>query len=171
MKHILIFSLLLSGLLASPMNLSTFKADFTQNITDDKNKVLTYKGNILATDTQKALWKYNFPIKKLVYLNKNKVTIVEPEIEQVIIRYVKSNFNFFNMLKDSKEVSKNKYLTTFNNVNFIINTKDNKIKSINYLDEFENQVKIIFENQKQNIKIDNNKFVPKYDLNFDIIRD
>ena len=171
MKHILIFSLLLSGLLASPMNLSTFKADFTQNITDDKNKVLTYKGNILATDTQKALWKYNFPIKKLVYLNKNKVTIVEPEIEQVIIRYVKSNFNFFNMLKDSKEVSKNKYLTTFNNVNFIINTKDDKIKSINYLDEFENQVKIIFENQKQNIKIDNNKFVPKYDLNFDIIRD
>ena len=171
MKHILIFSLLLSGLLASPINLSTFKADFTQNITDDKNKVLTYKGNILATDTQKALWKYNFPIKKLVYLNKNKVTIVEPEIEQVIIRYVKSNFNFFNMLKDSKEVSKNKYLTTFNNVNFIINTKDNKIKSINYLDEFENQVKIIFENQKQNIKIDNNKFVPKYDLNFDIIRD
>ena len=171
MKHIFIFSLLLSGLLASTINLSTFKADFTQNITDEKNKVLTYKGNIIASDEQKALWKYNFPIKKLVYLNKNKVTIVEPEIEQVIIRYVKSNFNFFNMIRDSKKVSDNRYVAKFNNVNFTITTKDKKIKSINYLDEFENKVKIIFKNQKQNIKIDNNNFVPTYNLDFDVIRD
>jgi len=171
MKHILIFLILLSGLLASPIDLSTFKANFTQNITDEKNKVLTYKGDIIASDKQKALWRYSFPIKKLVYLNKNKVTIVEPEIEQVIIKYVKSNFNFFNMLKNSKKISNNKYLAKFNGVDFTITTADKKIESINYLDNFENKVKIIFQNQKQNIKIDNNNFVPKYDLDFDVIRD
>ena len=171
MKYLLLFLLLLSQLLASSIDLSTFKADFTQSITDDKNKVLTYKGDILASNSQKALWRYSFPIKKLVYLDKNKVTVVEPEIEQVIIRYINSNFDFFNMIKNAKKISKNRYLTIFNNVKFTINLKDDKINSITYLDEFENKVNINFKNQKQNIHIDNNEFVPKYDLDFDIIRD
>lgn len=171
MKHLLLFSLLLSTLLATPMNLSTFKADFTQNITDDKNKVLTYRGSIIASNTQNALWKYDFPVKKLVYLNRNKVTIVEPEIEQVIIRYIKSSFNFFNMIKNAEKIKEDTYLATFNDVKFTIITQNTKIKSINYLDEFENQVNIIFDNQKQNIIIDKNSYLPIYNLDFDVIRD
>jgi len=171
MKHIFLLLLLLSQLFSSMIDLSTFKADFTQKITDDKDKVLTYTGEIIASKNQKALWIYKSPVQKSVYLNRNKVTIIEPEIEQVIIRYIKSSFNFFNMLKNAKEISKDKYVTNFNNVNFTITIKDNKIYSINYLDEFENKVTITFTNQQQNIDIDENIFVAKYNLNFDIIRD
>jgi len=171
MKYLLLLLLLLSKLLASPMNLTTFQADFIQTITDDKNKTLTYEGKIIASYTKNALWQYTSPVEKSVYLNQNKVTIIEPELEQVIIRHIKSNFNFFNMIKNAKKITSNQYLTTFNNVKFTITTKNKKIKTIKYFDEFENKVKIIFKNQKQNIKINNNLFLPKYNLDFDVIRD
>ena len=51
MKYLLFSMILLTKLLASAINISTFQADFIQTITDDKGKVLTYKGNIVASDT------------------------------------------------------------------------------------------------------------------------
>jgi len=171
MKYLLFSMILLTKLLASAINISTFQADFIQTITDDKGKVLTYKGNIVASDTQDALWSYTYPLHKFVYLNQNKVTIVEPEIEQVIIRYIKSNFNFFNMLKNANKVDKDRYITSFNNAKFTIDIKNEKISSISYLDEFENKVNISFLNQKENIKLDNRIFLPKYDPEFDLIEE
>ncbi|MEA1955965.1 MAG: LolA-like outer membrane lipoprotein chaperone [Campylobacterota bacterium] len=171
MKHIIITILLGFNLFASLLEINSFKADFIQKITDDKNKVLTYEGSVIATNTKNALWSYNSPVQKLVYLNLDRVTIVEPEIEQVIIRYIKSNFNFFDMIKDAKKITEDKYITKFNDVDFTIITQNQKIKSIGYIDEFENKVNISFKNQEQNIIINENDFLPRYDVNFDVIRD
>jgi outer membrane lipoprotein carrier protein len=171
MRHIILLTALFSGLWASVFDINTFKANFIQTITDDKNQVLTYKGEITASKTQNALWEYNYPVKKHVYLNRNKVTIVEPEIEQVIIRYIDSSLNFFKMLQNAKKLEKDKYETSFKNTKFVITTKDEKISSISYLDEFENKVKIVFQNQKPDIELKIGTFTPKFDPNFDIIRD
>jgi outer membrane lipoprotein carrier protein len=54
---------------------------------------------------------------------------------------------------------------------FTITTKDKLIETISYMDEFENKVKIVFENQKQNEEINIDLFIPNYPLEFDIIRD
>ena len=171
MKYIFIYLIFISQLFASLNEIDSFEADFTQSITDDKAMVLTYTGHILASKPQNAIWKYTNPVSKDVYINKYEVTIVEPEIEQVIIKRIESNFSFFNMIKNAKKITENTYEAYYKNSKFII-IKDKKlIKSISYIDEFENDVKIVFKNQKINKYIDSGAFIPKFSLDFDIIRD
>ncbi|WP_324170536.1 LolA-like outer membrane lipoprotein chaperone [Sulfurimonas sp.] len=171
MKYIL--TLLLSSTLsfASIDTLKSFKANFTQTITDEKNKSLVYRGQIIASKPQNALWNYKKPIKKNVYINSFRVVVVEPEIEQVIIRNIKSDFDFFKILKSAKQINKNTYEAKYRESKFTIIIEKEIIKSISYIDEFENNVKIIFSNQEQNKKINNEIFIPKYPLEFDVIRD
>lgn len=158
------------GLFASIKDINSFEADFTQSITDEKNKVLNYKGHVLALKPQNAVWNYTFPVKKDVYINKYNVTIVEPEIEQVIIKRIESSFSFFNMIKNAKKIADNTYQAYYKNSKFVIVKDKGSIQSISYLDEFENSVKITFKNQIVNKKIDTKLFTPKFSLDFDIIK-
>jgi len=171
MKKIFLIALLVSEIFAFFDTIESFSADFTQTVTDEKNKVLTYNGNLIASKPQNAIWKYTTPINKDVYINEQNVIIIEPEIEQAIIRKIESNFDFFKMIQNAKESKENIYITKFKNINFTIVTKNNLIESISYIDEFENNVKISFKNQKQNKKIDKNIFIPNIPVEFDIIRD
>ena len=171
MKHIILYLLLSTFLLASIDNINSFEADFIQSVTDDKGKTLTYKGHVRAIKPQHALWNYTEPISKDIYINSRSVTLIEPEIEQAIIRRIESNFDFFKMIKKAKKTGENSYIASFQNSKFKINMKNNLIKSISYNDEFDNSVEILFEKQKQNIEIDKNIFTPYIPLDFDIIRD
>jgi len=152
MRYIFIFVLVFCTGFASKLQLNSFDADFVQNITDDKNKTLLYSGHIVATKPQSALWNYTKPIKKDIYISEYSVTIIEPEIEQVIIRRISSNFDIFHLIKNAKEIQKNRYLTTYKNTKFHITIQNGMIESISYKDEFDNNVEIIFTNQKQNIR-------------------
>jgi len=171
MKHLLITILLTTQIFASFNNINSFEADFAQSITDDKNKVLTYSGHIVASKPQNAMWSYTKPVKKDIYINRFNVTIVEPEIEQVIIRKIESNFDFFNMISNAKKIEENRYIANYKESQFMITTQNSLIKSISYIDEFDNRVKIVFENQKQNENIDIKLFSPKIPRDFDVIRD
>jgi len=170
-KHIYLLFLSFSLSYASFDMLDSFDAAFIQSVTDDKDKTLTYKGHISASKPQNALWSYKEPIQKDVFINSRQVTIVEPEIEQVIIRNINSSLDFFNMVKNAKEIKKGIYEAGFEGKIFTINTKENIIESISYIDEFENRVKILFFNQVQNKEINKDIFIPKYPLGFDVIRD
>ncbi|WP_321778348.1 LolA-like outer membrane lipoprotein chaperone [Sulfurimonas sp.] len=171
MKYILTLLLSSSLSFASIDALKSFEANFTQTITDDKKKSLVYEGHIVASAPQNALWNYYKPIKKDVYINRFRVVIVEPEIEQVIIRNIESDFDFFRMIKSAKKINENTYEAKYRESRFIITINKDIIESISYIDEFENNVKIIFSNQEQNKKIDKKIFIPKYPLDFDVIRD
>jgi outer membrane lipoprotein carrier protein len=159
-----------TALFSSMENINSFEADFKQTVTDDKNKSLSYIGHVSATKPQTALWKYDKPVNKSVYINRFEVTIVEPEIEQVIIKKLETNFNFFNMIKNAKKIDKNIYEAFYKNSKFTIKQENNLIKSISYIDEFENNIVITFTNQQKNHKIDAKVFVPKFSLDFDVIR-
>ena len=169
----LLLATLLSASLsyASIDTIKSFTADFTQSVTDDKNATLEYSGNLAAQKPQNAVWNYTLPIQKNVYIDRFKVTIVEPEIEQVIVRKIETKFDFFKMIKNAKKINDNSYEAHYKEATFIIQIENNLIKTISYKDNFENSVKIIFTNQKQNIEIDNQVFVAKYPLEFDVIRD
>ena len=171
MKYLFLYLTLSTFLFASLENINSFQADFTQTVTDDKGKVLTYNGRVVASKPQNALWNYLKPVTKDIYINAHSITVIEPEIEQVIIRKIESNFDFFNMIKKAKKTDANSYLAMFKNSEFIIKTENSLIKSISYSDEFENSVQILFENQKQNEEIDEDKYTPNIPLEFDIIRD
>lgn len=170
--NILYTSLLLCTLsFASMDTIESFKADFTQSVTDDKNATLLYNGHLLAQKPQNAVWHYTSPIKKVVYMDEFRVSIVEPEIEQVIIRKIQSNLDFFHMIKNAKKLDDTIYEANYKKTTFLIIIKKSLIESISYKDAFENDVKIVFKNQKQNLKIKEEEFIADYPLEYDVIRD
>lgn len=171
MKHILLPILSATLCFASLNEIHSFKADFTQSVTDDKNATLSYNGYIQAQKPQNALWNYTKPIEKNVYISRFNITVVEPELEQVIIRKIESNFDFFRMIRDAKKIDANTYEAHYKNAKFIIKTENKLIQSIIYKDEFENDVVISFTNQKQNIKIDKGVFIAEYPNDYDVIGD
>ncbi len=171
MKLKLLLTLLSSCAFAEITDLTSFQANFEQSITDEKNKKIIYKGTIEASHPRYALWTYSNPIKKTVYVLRNKVIMVEPDLEQAIIKTINSNFDFFSLLKSAKEIKKDIYKATFENIEYTIHTKGLEIESINYVDEFENRVNIVFKDQKVNEKIDLNIFNPYIPMEYDIIRD
>ena len=118
MKSILFVLFISTFSFASINNINSFEADFKQIITDEKDKKLTYSGHILASKPQNALWNYTKPVKKKIYIQGHIVTIVEPEIEQVIRRELSSDFNFFKIIKRAKQIDKNKYLAVDKNIKF-----------------------------------------------------
>lgn len=171
MKHIFLLIIFFTLSFASLNELNSFEADFKQSITDEKDKVLTYSGHMVALKPQNAIWNYTKPVKKDIYVNSYSVTVIEPEIEQVIIRKIDFNLDFFKMIQNAKEIEKNRFLALYKEKKFTIITQNNTIKSISYIDEFENRVEIIFENQKQNREIDIEIFQPMIPSEYDIIRD
>ena len=156
---------------SSVLNISSFEADFNQVITDDKGKELSYSGHIVASKPQYALWAYKEPVKKNVYITSRYVTVVEPEIEQAIIRKIASDFDFFNMIQKAKKITDNLYIATLNESKYTIKIEKAMIKSISYLDGFENKVSIIFNNQSKNRVIPEDIFRAKIPVEYDIIRD
>jgi len=171
MKHLFLLTLFFSFSLASLAQINSFKADFTQNITDEKNTTLSYDGNIRALKPQNALWVYSKPFIKYVYISSRAITIIEPEIEQVIIKKIDSKLDFFNMIKNAQKIGNNIYEANYAGSKFNIKTENKVLKSISYVDEFENSVEIIFMNQEQNILIDEKIFIPLIPLEYDIIND
>lgn len=171
MKYKIALLVLCTQAFASISSITSFEAGFTQTITDDKNKELHYKGNLIASKPQNARWTYTTPINKIIYINRYQATVVEPEIEQVIKRNIGSSFDFFEIINNAKKIDKNSYLAKYNDTSFTLEVKNDTLVSISYLDQFENSVKIVFEGQRQNQKIDRNIFTPVYPLDFDIIED
>lgn len=171
MKQLLIPIFCSTLAFASLSDIHSFKADFTQSVTDDKNTTLRYSGHIQAQKPQNALWNYLKPIQKDVFINIFKVTVIEPEIEQVIIRETESSFDFFMMVKNAIKLEENLYEARYKDAIFLIRTNKKTIESISYKDEFENNVLISFENQQQNIQIDEVTFIPEFPEDFDIVRD
>lgn len=171
MKQILFLIMIFNLANSSVLDMSSFEADFKQIITDDRGKELSYSGHIVASKPQYALWKYKEPVEKSVYITPHYVTVVEPEIEQAIIRKIASSFNFFNMMQKAKKVTDNLYVATLNESKYTIKLENSLIKSISYLDEFENEVNIIFHNQTKNRVISENIFRAKIPLEYDIVRD
>ncbi|MDQ7045388.1 MAG: LolA-like outer membrane lipoprotein chaperone [Sulfurimonas sp.] len=156
---------------ASLDTINSFKADFTQSVTDDKNATLQYSGNLSAQKPQNAVWHYLLPIQKDVYIDRFRVSIVEPEIEQVIIRRIQTKFDFFHMIKNAKKIDANRYEAYYEESKFIIDMQNKLIKKISYQDTFENTVIIVFTNQEQNVKMNEDIFTAVYPLDYDVIRD
>ncbi len=153
-------------------NLETFTATFSQNITSLNGKSIKYKGEVFIKNTGKILWKYKDPVEKNVFVINNYVIIDEPELEQAIYTQLENEINIINLLKTSTKIEENKYITKVDNTEYLILTKkdENNISKIQYKDKLDNNIEIIFNNVKQNEKINEEVFrftAPDY---YDIIR-
>lgn len=171
MKSFLLTFLLYTLSFSNPLQLQSFEADFTQTITDEKGKILSYSGDIKALKPQYALWTYSAPVEKRVYVDSGRVVMVEPEIEQVIIRKIRGDLDFFTLLKNAKKIDEKTYITRYEESDIFIKVDESKIVSLSYKDKFDNDVKIVFSKQLQNSKLSPALFQAVYPLEYDIIKE
>ena len=96
MKKILFLIFIFTNIYAQiNLDINSFSADFTQEISDENNKIVKYVGKINAKKPKLAMWSYSKPVEKKVYIEKNSVVVIEPELEQIIIRKLHDDFDIF----------------------------------------------------------------------------
>lgn len=157
-------------LLASPKDLTSFNSKFVQTITDDHGKKIVYSGELWASKPQSALWTYQKPIQKSVYINGQKVTVIEPSIEQVTLRNLDDEIDFLQIIQKAKKVDDEKYSATVKGQTYLVIFKNNVLNTISYTDSFDNKVMIQFTSPSQNKGVDATKFKPVIPKDFDIIQ-
>lgn len=168
--HFLLFSLLIvSSIFAAPKDLSSFNSRFEQTIIDDNGKKILYKGELWASKPQNALWLYQKPIQKSVYINANKVTVIEPAIEQVTFRTLDNEIDFLQIIQKAKRLDDEHYTTTLKGQTYTISFKNDILVSISYTDGYDNKVLIKFISPLQNRVIDPSRFKPTIPSDFDIV--
>ncbi|MFZ2889999.1 LolA-like outer membrane lipoprotein chaperone [Sulfuricurvum sp.] len=158
-------------LFASPQEITSFNGKFVQSIIDDNGKKIVYSGELWASKPQNALWKYQKPIQKSVYINAQKITVIEPSIEQVTLRTLDNEIDFLQIIQKAKKVSDDKYTAMVKGEIYTILFKNDLLSSIAYTDGFDNKVTIVFTNPSQNQPIDTSKFKPVIPADFDVIKD
>jgi len=171
MKYLLIFTLFFNSLFAFGENIQSFEADFVQTITDEESKVLQYKGTMHSKRPALVLWNYTSPINKKIYINKKRAIIVEAELEQAIIKHLRGEIDFFEILAKAKMLDETHYIAYYKDLEFTLEEENGVIISLAYTDQLENKVIIAFTNQKQNRPIEDKFFIPKVPKDFDIIRE
>lgn len=164
---VLISNLLLS---AAPKDINSFNSKFEQTITDDNGKTIRYIGELWAAKPQNALWTYLKPIKKSVYINGNKITVIEPSIEQVTLRTLDNEIDFLQIIQQAKKIDDNRYVATVKGEKYTIVFQNDLIQTISYTDSFDNKVLIKFINPNQNKMIESSKFKPLIPDEYDLIK-
>ena len=147
-------------------NISTFQADFRQVVTSDNTNIV-YQGEIYIKKPNLLFWKYQAPVRKLVYILNSRLFIVEPDLEQVIIRNISKIDRFIEILNQSKKVSENRYIANIDNREYLITLHNEKLHRIIYNDELDNRVEITFSNIQTNIELENSIFTPQIGEEFD----
>ncbi|MBZ7938561.1 outer membrane lipoprotein chaperone LolA [Campylobacter sp. W0014] len=169
MKKIFIFFLIaVVKIWAIDLDFNTYSSDFTQ-LVKSKNSTLRYSGHFIISK-DKAFWEYTAPNKKEIYINKNRVAIIEHDLEQVIFSKLDNIPNLNQIFKNAKQISKNKLLAKYEKIDYTLILDQDKIQSISYKDEFENDVTITLSNQIKNPKIDPKIFEFKIPKNYDIVQ-
>lgn len=169
MRFFITFLFTCTALFADIFDFETISSKFTQTITNEENSKIVYTGSFYATKANKALWIYKTPVEKSIYINKEQVIILEPELEQAIVTNLKSTPNIADILKSSKEVKKDMYTTTYDDTQYDIHVKEGKIAKLAYKDKLENSVVIEFYDQSINAVLDDVLFKVTIPSDFDIV--
>lgn len=171
MKALLILAAAACLLGGSSLNFNSLDAAFTQHITDDHNKTITYEGHLWAQKPQNALWHYRKPVEKMVYIVDNRVTVIEPDLEQVLIKTIGADLDIFSIWRKATEVKPDEYLATFQGRQYRVKLEGDLLASISYRDDFDNKVLIDFTDVNQTGPIAVSRFVPEVPEDYDVIDD
>ncbi len=149
-------------------HLQSFSANFKQVLKNEKP--LVYYGVLKAKAPNWALWVYEKPLKKEIYMNDKEVVIYEPNLFQATITPLKDKTDFFTILKRLKKQDDGSFKTTINKTTYRLVFKGGKPFSLEFKDEMNNLVTITFSQTEINPTIANEIFVfkPK-DENIDIV--
>ena len=126
-----------------------FQADFTQKITNTKEKVIAYSGKVRFSNETLFKWSYKEPTKKEVCTNGLELLVVDHDLEQVSAYRISNGIDIAKILKKAKPHSENIYVAAYENKQYTIQVdKKQKLHSIAYFDDLDNKVQIVFKHMK-----------------------
>ncbi|MEA3523664.1 MAG: LolA-like outer membrane lipoprotein chaperone [Campylobacterota bacterium] len=171
MMKFLLGSLLTCKILSGfPIELSTIESDFTQTIIDDHNKSIIYSGKLWAKKPAIAHWSYLKPILKDIHMKNSKVTIIEPDLEQVIFKDMGDAIDLIGIISNSKKITSEHYVAQYNEKDYHIYLDKKVLKSLQYVDDFGNSTVIDFKHMKQNVDINDSDLEVIIPEDYDIIK-
>ena len=167
----LIFATLLSAESAITLPIS-FKASFSQTITSDKNKKISYSGTLLFSSPKNFKWSYRKPTKKEVCTDGKELLIVDHDLEQTSAYYIDSGLDLSEILKKAKFHRKTVYIAKHKDKNYTVQVNNRgELSRIAYMDDLDNSVLIIFSKMKYSKKrIPASKLKCNYPADYDEIR-
>lgn len=146
MKKILILLALFVYANANTLTLpGSFKAHFTQTITNPKGKRIDYQGTVQFSNSTFLKWSYKKPTKKEVCISQTQMRVVDHDLEQVSEYYIDKGFNFLKILTQAKHHKDNTYITSYENKRYTIRVDNKKrLQSFAFFDDLDNKVQVSF---------------------------
>ena len=172
MKLLITLSALVFTLQANITLPQSFESDFQQTITNDKGKVIEYKGSVLFQNQHRSLFKWNYtsPTKKEVCTDGIELIVVDHDLEQVSNYLVDEGINLEAILNVAQKISETDYKAMYKEVEYRISVNRQKqLSKIVYVDNLDNRVKIIFNNIMYNTTIDMKNLACQAPQEYDII--
>ena len=149
MKLLALLSMTFSLLLADIELPDNFQADFTQKITNTKQKVITYKGKVRFTNDRLFKWSYKEPTQKEVCTDGFELLVVDHDLEQVSAFMITKGIDIAKILKKATLYTENIYVAEYENKKYTIQVdKRQRLHSIAYYDDLDNKVQIVFKKMK-----------------------
>ncbi len=156
----MVFVICCGRLFAWGEDIQSIQADFEQYIYNEDGANVYYKGKILGKSPNKVKWDYQMPFKKEIYMNDNKVAIYEPSLEQVSLSTLNSKSDFISIIKSAKKYEDGTYRTAVDGIEYtLVVDRENKPKSIYFVDTMGTKSELVLSNVKLNVKIDDAVFV------------
>ncbi|MBE2983794.1 outer membrane lipoprotein chaperone LolA [Campylobacter sp. RM9344] len=166
-KILIVFLLALPGFCAG-LNFKSLQSDFTQTV-NSQNQSISYSGKFYARNDNVALWIYESPTPKKIYFDKQRVVIVEDELEQAIISRLDETPNLTQILTHAMQIQPTLYKAIYDGVEYFITVKNDLPTMIDYKDRLDNKIKITLKNQVANKQISEEILTPVIPQGYDII--
>ena len=188
MKLLIVLSSILFVSLNASISLpSSFSTDFQQTITNDKGKVINYTGHIYFKNMVEAIaddsgiehsyarsifkWNYTSPSKKEVCTDGIQLVIVDHDLEQVASYLVDESIDLKSILSVAQKISSTNYKATYKDVEYLITLDSNsRLSKIIYVDNLENNVKILFSDMNYNKILESRLLECNAPQEYDIIK-
>lgn len=173
MVKILLILIFCAKLFSDFSHIETLSSNFKQSV-KTQNSEIKYSGNIHIKRPNSALWIYEKPIKKEIYIYDNRFIVYEIDLEQATISDIRESINIFEILSSSRLLKKSEdveiFVGVFDDIEFTIEVKEKIPLSISYIDKLDNMVKIEFFDTSINREIKNELFIFKPSEFIDFIR-
>jgi len=135
-----------------------------------ESKEIVHKGKVYITPPSFALWSYNTPVEKYIYIRNKEVITYEPLLEQAIIATLDENIDFMTILKEAKETEKGSFISVVGDIEFHITSDEKGVpRDISYIDKLQNVITIEFLDPKVNLPIDGSTYEPNLPEDTDIL--
>lgn len=148
------------ALLASVMEFDTLKVSFVQQVLTDEQHAIIYTGTLWLKQPDQALWHYETPIEKSIYVRGSAVTILESELFQATHLRQDTAQNLIELFRQSKSIGPNLKEARINNVLVKIAHDEQFITQLSYRDEFDHTITIELTDPEKDLWLESRFFEP-----------